>query len=222
MYSCNLDRHTRFGLCIKTIPIVLVTILYFFTNVSAYVITIDAAAENECFHERVTKGVKLGFSFEVIDGGFYDIDISITGPNNAIIHNDERTSNGKFTFEADIDGRYNFCFSNAKSSKSPKTLMFDIDRSDDGHLQPGTSDASDKNEETAKIKTMLIDLLSAATTSRHDVRYLTARDKVHRQINEDSNSRILWWSVIEFILLLSVTLGQVWYVKRFFETRRKI
>lgn len=188
----------------------------------SYVITIDAATENECFHELVTKGVKLGFSFEVIDGGFYDVDIAITDPKNAIIYQDDKTSNGKFTFEADMDGRYQFCFSNARSSKSPKLLMFDIDRSDTGKPKTDETGKTDQNDDTVKLKEMLNTLLVATTTSRHDVRYLTARDKVHRQVNEESNSRILWWSAVEFVLLLSVTLGQVWYLKRFFETRRKI
>lgn len=185
-------------------------------------IQIDAAADNECFHEKVTKGVKLGFSFEVIEGGFYDVDITITNPNNAIVYQDDKTSSGKFTFEADMDGKFQFCFSNMKSSKSPKTLMFDIARSDSGRSKMSEGDKAEPNEETLKLQEMIGTLLQATTSSRHDVRYLTARDKVHRQINEDSNSRILWWSAVEFLLLLSVTLGQVWYLKRFFETRRKI
>ena len=45
---------------------------------SAYYLTIDAHAE-ECFFDRVTTGTKMGLTFEVIDGGFYDIDVKITG-----------------------------------------------------------------------------------------------------------------------------------------------
>lgn len=44
----------------------------------AYYLTIDAHAE-ECFFDRVTTGTKMGLTFEVIDGGFYDIDVKITG-----------------------------------------------------------------------------------------------------------------------------------------------
>lgn len=191
-----------------------------------YVINIDAATENECFHEVVKKGVKLGFSFEVIDGGFYDVDVIIHDPSNNIVHQDDKTSSGKFTFEADLEGSYAFCFGNNKSSKSPKMIMFDIDRSDGPGGTSKSSGSGSENstpdDETIKLKDMVNNLLLAVTTTRHDVRYLTARDKVHRQINEDSNSRILWWSAVEFVLLLSVSLGQVWYLKRFFETRRKI
>lgn len=44
----------------------------------AYYLTIDAHAE-ECFFDRITTGTKMGLTFEVIDGGFYDIDVKITG-----------------------------------------------------------------------------------------------------------------------------------------------
>lgn len=44
----------------------------------AYFLVIDAHAE-ECFFERVTSGTKMGLTFEVVEGGFLDIDVTITG-----------------------------------------------------------------------------------------------------------------------------------------------
>ena len=47
-------------------------------NLSAFYITVDAHAE-ECFFERATTGTKMGLIYEVVEGGFYDIDISVKG-----------------------------------------------------------------------------------------------------------------------------------------------
>lgn len=55
-----------------------VVMLAFLREASAFYLTIDAHAE-ECFFDRVTTGTKMGLTFEVIDGGFYDIDVKITG-----------------------------------------------------------------------------------------------------------------------------------------------
>lgn len=186
----------------------------------AFMIHIDAGVENECYHEKVPIGTKLGFSFEVIEGGFYDIDVEIKDPANVILHQDERSSNGKFTIEATMDGAYQFCFSNKKSSYTPKIILFDIDKSEKKSATPG-ADGTKEGEETVKLSGMVESLMLSTISARHDVRYLTARDKVHRKVNETTNSTIVWWSGVEFLLLLSVTLGQVWYLKRFFEIRRK-
>jgi len=210
------------NLCLtRNILVSLYGLCSFLSAAQAYIIHVDAGIENECFHERVPVGVKLGFSFEVIEGGFYDIDVEIKDPNNVILHQDERSSNGKFTIEANLDGPYQFCFSNKKSSHTPKLIIFDIDRSDSVKTSSSSPDGAKPDDETTKLTSMVESLTLATISSRHDVRYLLARDRVHRKINEGTNSRIVWWSGVEFILLLFVTLGQVWYLKRFFEIRRR-
>lgn len=199
----------------------------------AYIVTIDAGVENECFHERVPIGTKLGFSFEVVEGGFYDVDMEIKDPTNVIVHRDERLSNGKFTIEANLDGPYQFCFSNKKASFAPKVVIFDIDRAEPGSKRAdnpaatgepastGDEAKADDGKDTGKLMSMLDQLLLSTMSARHDVRYLTARDRVHRKVSEKTNSTIAWWCVIELVLLSGVSIAQVLYLKRFFETRHK-
>ena len=56
----------------------LTIISIFSSNVNAYFLVIDAHAE-ECFFDRITSGTKMGLTFEVVEGGFLDIDVTITG-----------------------------------------------------------------------------------------------------------------------------------------------
>ena len=46
----------------------------------AYFITIDAHSE-ECFHEKVQMNAKLELTFEVAEGGFLDIDVTVSRSN---------------------------------------------------------------------------------------------------------------------------------------------
>ena len=48
----------------------------FIRNVSGYFIVVDASAE-ECFFDRVTAGTKMTLTFEVAEGGFLDIDVTV-------------------------------------------------------------------------------------------------------------------------------------------------
>lgn len=41
-------------------------------------------------------------------------------------------------------------------------------------------------------------------------------------VNDNTNSRVVWWSVFESFLLIAMTFGQIYYLKRFFEVKRVI
>ena len=43
-----------------------------------YFVSIDAHAE-ECFYDKVVSGTKMSLMFEVVEGGFLDIDVSVSG-----------------------------------------------------------------------------------------------------------------------------------------------
>jgi len=46
------------------------------SNVSGYFIVVDAKGE-ECFFDRVSAGTKMSLTFEVAEGGFLDIDVTV-------------------------------------------------------------------------------------------------------------------------------------------------
>jgi hypothetical protein len=53
-----------------------VILLLSIKNIQSYYVSVDAHSE-ECFFERLTSGTKLLLTFEVIEGGFLDIDIQV-------------------------------------------------------------------------------------------------------------------------------------------------
>uniref|UniRef100_A0A0A9X8W7 Transmembrane emp24 domain-containing protein n=1 Tax=Lygus hesperus TaxID=30085 RepID=A0A0A9X8W7_LYGHE len=181
---------------------------------NCYFITVDAHSE-ECFFDRVEQGTKMGLLFETSEGGFLDIDVKILDPDSEIIYQGERESSGKYTFSAHKAGTYTYCFSNQMSTMTPKIVMFNMEIG-----EPPSTKTEDGDHNNLEV--MIKDLTTALTGVKHEQEYMTVRDRIHHGINEATNSRVVLWSVFEAIVLITMTIGQVYYLKRFFEVRRVI
>uniref|UniRef100_A0AC34QJX9 GOLD domain-containing protein n=1 Tax=Panagrolaimus sp. JU765 TaxID=591449 RepID=A0AC34QJX9_9BILA len=186
----------------------------------AYFIAIDAN-EEKCFFERVNAGTKMGLMFEVAEGGFLDIDVKITGPDHKEIYKGERESSGKYTFAAHMDGVYIYCFSNKMSTMTPKMVLFTMDVTTAQDNKPDSASKTPDGD-GQKLEEMIRELSNALTSVKHEQEYMSVRERVHRGINENTNSRVVIWAVFEAIVLVAMTAGQVFYLKRFFEVRRVV
>lgn len=90
------------------------------------------AHENRCFYENVKHSTqKIIFSFQVIDGGFLDIDVSVHKPTGVILWEGTRLSHIVRTFHDPGPGMYSFCFNNTMSTLTTKIVKFDFAVVDD-------------------------------------------------------------------------------------------
>ncbi|GLV37065.1 CHOp24 [Carabus blaptoides fortunei] len=206
----------------RNLTLIFVCVACLCTSGSAYFITVDAHAE-ECFFDKVDTGTKLGLTFEIAEGGFLDIDVRIVGPDNKVIYQGERETSGKFTFAAHTPGVYTYCFSNKMSTMTPKVVMFNmaIGEAPKTDAEQGAA-AGAEGESNKKLEDMIRELSGTLTGVKHEQEYMQVRDRIHRAINESTNSRVVMWSFFEALILVAMTFGQVYYLKRFFEVRRVV
>ncbi|BHF59030.1 Transmembrane emp24 domain-containing protein 2 [Sparganum proliferum] len=81
--------------------------------VSGYYVTVDANGE-ECYFDRLKAGAKFVLHFEVSEGGFYDIDVTILGPDKNVLYSVNKESSGRYAMTASQDGIYTLCYSHSK------------------------------------------------------------------------------------------------------------
>lgn len=122
-----------------------------------------------------------------------------------------------------MDGVYTYCFGNKMSTMTPKAVMFSMDVGEPpGKAAEHHAGAEAGKEDHNKLEEQIKELSAALTAVKHEQEYMSVRDRIHRSINESTNSRVVLWAFFEALVLVAMTLGQVFYLKRFFEVRRVV
>ena len=108
------------------------------------------------------------------------------------------------------------------STMTPKAVMFSLDvgEAPKSHADAATGGEADSSHN--KLEEQIKELSAALTAVKHEQEYMSVRDRIHRSINESTNSRVVLWAFFEAMVLVAMTLGQVFYLKRFFEVRRVV
>ncbi|TNN16731.1 Transmembrane emp24 domain-containing protein 2 [Schistosoma japonicum] len=188
----------------------------FFSSCHGYYIVVDANSE-ECFFDRVTSGSKLALHYEVAEGGFLDIDVAVYNPTGVKIFESLRKSNGRPEFTANEPGDYKYCFGNRMSSMTPKVVLFEMAIEED-QLRINETD----DEEHKKLVSMVNELAHSISGVKLEMEYVSVRTQVHWEINKNTNFRVVVWAAFEAFLIIAMSIGQVFYLKRFFEVRRLV
>ncbi|KAJ1029213.1 hypothetical protein NDA18_002839 [Ustilago nuda] len=166
----------------------------------------------ECFFEDLHHGDQMTLTYQVGGGGHLDIDVVLYDPKSRPLFKQDRKDTGTYSFTAQDDGRYTYCFSNEFSSISDKTVSFNVHGiiyvPDEGDMMP--------------IEKEIRDLAAGLQAVKDEQEYLVIRERVHRNTAESTNTRVKWWSIIQGFILVAVCSCQIYFVKRQFEVRRVV
>jgi uncharacterized protein (UPF0264 family) len=69
---------------------------------------------------------------------------------------------------------------------------------------------------------MINELAEALYGIKREQEYMDVREKTHRAINTNTNSRVVYWAGFEALVLVSMTFGQLYYLRRFFEVTTNV
>ncbi|XP_047390038.1 transmembrane emp24 domain-containing protein 3 isoform X1 [Sciurus carolinensis] len=191
----------------------------------------------QCFHEEVEQGVKFSLDYQVITGGHYDVDCYVEDPLGNIIYRETKKQYDSFTYQAEVQGVYQFCFSNEFSTFSHKIVYFDFQVGDEPPILP---DMGNKVTALTQVIASFCNQLEKASTLRacmesacvtiHEALKTVIDSQTHYRLREaqdraraeDLNSRVSYWSVGETIALFVVSFSQVLLLKSFFTEKRPL
>lgn len=93
----------------------------------------------QCFHEDIHQGVESTVEFQVVTGGKYDVDMTLTGPRGEVLYQGVKKQFDTFKWTPSATGTYTMCFSNEFSTFSHKLVYFDFQVGEETPL-PGTQE----------------------------------------------------------------------------------
>lgn len=165
----------------------------------------------QCFYEDIAQGTKCTLEFQVITGGHYDVDCRLEDPDGKVLYKEMKKQYDSFTFTASKNGTYKFCFSNEFSTFTHKTVYFDFQVGEDPPLFPSENRVSALTQMESACVSIHEALKSVIDYQTH----FRLREAQGRSRAEDLNTRVAYWSVGEALILLVVSIGQVFLLKSF-------
>lgn len=176
------------------------------------------AYEKTCFYTWVDQQYeKVGFYFAVQEGGNFDIDYSVHSPTDKVIVEGQRSSQEDYVFTANEFGEYSFCFENYLSSVEDKLVDFDITVESEPRLDLPIAKAALLAEQSTPVEDSMQKLDADFIAVERTLRYFRTRENHGFSIVEKTRNRIVRYSVIQTLLIIAISVGQVFIVRLLFD-----
>jgi hypothetical protein len=191
-----------------------------------------AETERKCFIEEVPDDTLVvgNYKCQLFDpntGGFMPaspgigMHVEIRDPEDKVILSKVYSSEGRFSFTSHTPGEHVIClYSNSSRWFSGGQLRVHLD------IQVGEHAIDYQNvaqkEKLSELQLRVRQLLDQVEQITKEQNYQRYREERFRQTSESTNSRVLWWSLAQTVILLSMGFWQMKHLKGFFEAKKLV
>ncbi|CAI8597422.1 unnamed protein product [Vicia faba] len=146
------------------------------------------------------------------------ISVKVTSPYGNNLHHNENVTQGQFAFTTTESGSYIACF--WMDSKNVDGTSISLD------WKTGISakdwDSVAKKEKIEGVELELRKLDGAVEAIHQNLIYLKNRESEMREVSEATNGRVAWLSIMSLGVCVSVSVLQLWYLRRYFQKKKLI
>ncbi|RNF07878.1 endosomal P24B protein [Trypanosoma rangeli] len=175
--------------------------------------TTIGSGEKLCLKEVVPPQSRVTFQFQVISGGNRDIRASVADQDGKFLKEWTETTEG--IYEALAQGGTKAivaCLDNTYAHYTPKLVVF--------HFRYHVDYTSVAKEEELDPVEKKVEHISTTMRQAEALQmHLRAQQKEHRTTVEESNQRLLVWSVLQVLALVVMSVFQLYFLKRFLERK---
>lgn len=202
---------------VLAVLLLVLTIYTTITDAAALTASVPQRGKSCYFAWVDQKYEKVGFYFAVQEGGDFDVDYTLTSPHDKIILHGEKSSQEDFVFTANEAGEYSFCFENRVSTHEEKLVDFDITVESEPRLELPLAKAALLRDQSSPVEESMSKIDSDLTSIERTLRYFRLRDNQGYVLVDHTQHRITRYSIFQALIILGVSVGQVYMVKYFFD-----
>lgn len=176
----------------------------------------------------------LNYPHSMYSGNYEALDDNLSpGPLGATLYNDKEApmwrskpgaSEDKFSIHG--EGKFELCFQNGRLGHDDMYAPQDGEDREVGFNLRVTApsrdmgDAGPENRLMTNLSELTIKLLDGLHTMSDHQEYMRERENRHTLLAAATFDRVVQWTILEAMVLMLISLGQVLYLKKFFEQRR--
>jgi hypothetical protein len=158
------------------------------------------------------------------------IDFRVVGPDEALMYENHGAASGRFGFAASAIGQHRLCFYNMPSSLAaddeeesrPRPSSDAIFR---GRLDVVREDAHAmgraiaRGEHLSPLEESVQRISDKLNAVQAEQRFMRQRERKQRDLLRGTNSKIIFWSLVEIVVFALLLLGQLQYLHRLFDVK---
>ena len=129
-------------------------------------------------------------------------------------------SEGRIAFSSEHAGDHRVCFGIRRNSNENKEYKMEI------HIDSGEHahdyDKLARVEHLSTIEVELRRLNDKIRAIRNEQQYQKQREEEFRDTSENTNYKVVIWSIIQTVVLIACGLFQIWHLKQFFTSKKLV
>merc|ERR1712093_120838 len=148
--------------------------------------------------------------------------VTVDGPSNEFIARRELGNEGRYAFTAQVGGEHKICLQTNTGKWFSQGAEFELQVNIETGVGATDYDEVARLESLSAMEVQLRQLNDAVHEIIGEQLYQKRREMAFRDTSESTNSRVMWWSVGQTLLLIGSAFWQVRHLKNFFHQKKVV
>jgi hypothetical protein len=194
--------------------------------VGAVYFNVQEGTKSKCLLEDTPSDTLMVGRYKNLDHGMLNkgaresLVIVVIDPSGREVTRQDMEDEGKFAFTSQSGGEHSICFKTQTETRGRDVRTFRVEMDlDVGEAAVDYGDIA-KQEHLSAIEVEIRKLNEKFRDLRKEQEYQKKREEAFRNVSESTNSKVVWWTVLQTLALIGAGVWQYMRFKTFFKGKK--